>query len=220
MNKTDKENLVQKFTFLKDFSKEDFEYFFDSILEKNYEISENIFEANNCGGFVFVKKGKLRVYMISDSGKEITLFYLKEGEACIMNYQCFLSDISFDVHFMASDNTTILLMPNSEIEHLHKKYFSLQKYFMSTMSNRISEIMWLVEQIAFTSLDKRIAHLLVSKNTKVIYITHDEVAKELGTAREVVSRMLKHFEKNGLVKLSRSKVYIEDLDELKYIAGA
>ncbi len=219
MNKDDRNKISEIFTFLSDFSEEDYEYFFNSITEKKYKINENIFDASNCGGLVFVKSGKVRVYMVSETGKEITLFYLNQGEACIMNYQCFLTDISFDVYFTAGENTEILLLPNSYIEPLHKKYFSLQKYFMSTMSGRISEIMWLVEQIAFTSLDKRIAHLLVNKNTKVIYITHDELAKELGTAREVVSRMLKYFEKNGVVKLSRSKVYIEDIEELKYIAG-
>ncbi len=219
MDNIDKQKLVNNFDFLNDFSKEDFDYFFNSIIEKSYNINENIFDANNCGGLVFVKTGKIRVFMVSETGKEITLFYLKEGEACIMNYQCFLSEISFDVLFSASENTSILLMPDNKIETLHKKYFSLQKYFMATMSGRISDIMWLIEQIAFTSLDKRIAHLLISKNTKIIYITHDDLAKELGTAREVVSRMLKHFEKNGLLKLSRSKVYIEDLKELKYIAG-
>ncbi len=219
MNKKDKEKISEIFTFLSEFSKEDYDYFFNSIFEKHYTLNENIFDANNCGGLVFVKSGKIRVFMLSQTGKEITLFYLNQGEACIMNYQCFLTDISFDVHFTAAENTDMLLLPNSYIEPLHKKYFGLQKYFMATMSGRISEIMWLVEQIAFTSLDKRIANLLLNKNTKVIYITHDELAKELGTAREVVSRMLKYFEKNGVVKLSRSKVYIENIDELKYIAG-
>ncbi len=224
MDKNDMDNKLEKFSeafsFVNDFSLEDKKILSANMVEKTYFPDNFIFDTNSCNGLVFVKKGLLRVYINSEEGKEITLFKLHAGQGCILSYNCTYTDVHYNAKVSALELSEVVHVSNTVLNSFNKKYFSFQKFILETMSFRMNEFIWLIEQVAFAKMDKRIANLLVNKDSKIIYITHDEIAKEIGTAREVVSRMLKHFEKDNLIKLSRSKIYVEDIDKLTKIANS
>lgn len=169
---------------------------------------------SRCSGILCVIKGVLRVFIINDKGKEMTLYRLFDNDVCVLSGSCGLKNISFDVQITAESDSTILTIPNAMYKRLESQYSQVTKFTSSMMAARLSDVMWTLEQVAFSSMDKRIASYLIEKRAIVqsdeIFITHDEIARELGTAREVISRMLKYFQNEKWIEQKRGKVFIKN----------
>ncbi len=210
-------NLLKSFDFLKTLDKESKDKFLNNCNLLNIESGKTVFDSTSCNGIMLVLEGRFRVYMISNEGREITLYYLEQGDVSTLSINCITGTMPIKAFITAEQNSKIAKLDNDYFMELHRKSFPLQKFVLENMSQQMNEIMWIVEQIAFNAMDKRIATYLLAQKSKIIYKTHEEIANNIGTAREVVSRMLKYFEKNEFVKLSRGKIYIEDINSLESI---
>jgi CRP/FNR family transcriptional regulator len=173
----------------------------------------------DCYGVIIVKSGNLRVYMLSDEGKEITLFRLDAGEVCILSSSCVLNTLSFDVHLCAESDCDLIHVSAPAFQKVVSNNIYAECFTYKLATERFSLVMWTMEQILFTSFDKRLAGFLldesISTKSDVISHTHEEIAHYLGSAREVVSRMLKYFAKEGYVELKRGTVTILDKKSLR-----
>ncbi len=182
--------------------------------EVNYHSGQNIHSADReCIGVLFVKKGSLRVYIMSEEGREVTLYRVGPGEVCILTASCVLSEITFDSYVDCEESATVLMLSASAFSNLIKKNIYVENFSNKMLAVSFSDAMWTMQQILFFSFDKRLAIFLYDelvKNGPVIHYSHMEIAKYLGSAREVVSRMLKYFESEGIVKVSRKEIEIID----------
>ncbi len=221
--------------------------FIDKLTESEREILETgvhcaFFEkgqmihygTTDCVGLIYVESGSIRVYMTSEEGREITLFRLSPGEVCVLSASCVLEAIDFDVSIVADAKTEVKQLDVATFAKLSASNVYVELFGYRTATERFSDVMWAMQQILFTSFDRRLAMFLVEErqknainaiaagidnqiNPNVISMTHEEIARNLGSAREVVSRMLKYFEKENLVALSKGKVEIINESELKKI---
>lgn len=196
----------------------------DSVLKNTslvkYHEGSSIHSGNHdCAGVLVVKSGVLRVYILSEEGKEITLYRLYKGELCILSASCLLQNITFDVHIDAEVDSEILLLPSSTFAQLSEQNIYVEAFSYKSAVDRFSDVMWAMQQILFMSFDKRLATFLMDEMSKsnddAIHLTHEQIAKYMGSAREVVSRMLKYFATEGIVTLSRGVVKIVDKKKLR-----
>ena len=189
-----------------------------------YSAGQNIHSASNqCAGVLLVRSGELRTYIMSDDGREITLYRLSGGNVCILSASCILHQITFDIFIDAERDTEVLMINAAYFSRLLEQNVYAENFALKTAVDLFSEVMWTMEQILFMRFDKRLAIFLLDETSRTgndtIGLTHEQIAKYMGSAREVVSRMLKYFEKEGIVKLSRGVVEMTDRARLKGIAG-
>ena len=174
----------------------------------------------DCAGLYIIESGQVRAYSISETGREITLFRLFERDVCIFSASCMMKDIRFSVYMQAAEDTRTILIPTPIFRQLNLNSAAVSNYTNSILSSRFSDVMWLLDQILFTSMDKRLAQYLIERcgDGDVLRTTHEEIARDLGTAREVVSRMLKYFQSESMVKLSRGQIELTDRKKLENTA--
>ena len=175
----------------------------------------------SCLGMLLILSGQLRSYIVSDEGREITLYRLFERDVCIFSASCVMQNIQFEVIIEAEKDSEILVLPPHIYKSLMEESAPMANFSNQIMASHFSEVMWLIEQIMWKSFDKRLAAFLVEEtlleNTDILKITHEKIANHLGTAREVVTRMLRYFQSENLVRLSRGTIEITDkkgLEEL------
>lgn len=189
-----------------------------------YESGESIFNGDiNCVGVLIVKSGQIRTFMLSEEGREITLFRLSQGELCILSASCVLKDITFDVNIDVVEDAEVVIIRSKEFSQLMDKNIYIENFFSKIIADRFSKTMWVMEQVLFMRFDKRLALFLLSEseelNSDVISLTHEQIAKYTSSAREVVSRMLKYFEKENIIKMSRGKIKLIDKEKLAEYAN-
>jgi CRP/FNR family transcriptional regulator len=189
-----------------------------------YERGQNVHSADNeCIGVLIVRSGELRTYILSEDGKEVTLYRLGRGEVCILSASCLLANISFDVYIDAERDTDVLLINSGIFSKLMGENVYAENFALRTAADRFSDVMWAMEQILFMSVDRRLAVFLLdeaaSTGTDTLTLTHEQIAKYMGSAREVVSRMLKYFSAEGVVTLQRGGVTITDRERLRKLSG-
>ena len=176
-----------------------------------------------CMGLVCICSGQLRAYMLSGEGREITLYRLFDMDVCLFTASCTLRSMQFDLHIEAEKDSELLVLPPHIFKKLMEESAVVANYVNELMASRFSEVMWLVEQIMWKSLDKRVASFLLEESvleeTKQLKITHEAIGNHLGTAREVVTRMLRYFQSEGLVKLQRGVVEIADEKRLRALSN-
>jgi len=185
-----------------------------------YEVGRNIHSGeNDCIGIFLVKSGMLRTYILSEDGREITLYRLYAGDVCILSASCVLQTITFDVFIDAGEETELLLINTTAFSKILEDNVYVQNFTYKLATERFSDVMWAMQQILFMSFDRRLAIFLNDELAKnggdTICLTHEQIAKYVGSAREVVTRMLKHFSEEGIVELSRGGVKIIDKKKLK-----
>ena len=183
-----------------------------------------IHDGGECTGVILIKSGSLRVYMISEEGKEITLYRLFPGEICILSASCVLDAITFDVFIDAEEDSECIVVGGCAFEEIARRLPDVKIFTLETALERFSDVMWVMQQMLFMSMDKRLAIFLLDECAKsesgTIKLTHEQIAKYMGSAREVVSRMLKYFSSEGLVSVSRSEgIKIIDKKKLRAIAS-
>ena len=172
-----------------------------------------------CMGVLVIKSGTLRIYITSQEGREVTLYRLDSGDICILSASCILQAITFDVFVEAETDCDILQINSSAFARLSAENVYAELFSYKLATQRFSDVMWAMQQILFTSFDKRLASFLLDESVKnasdVIHMTHEQIAKHLGSAREEVSRMLKYFSREGYVALSRGGITITDKKQLR-----
>lgn len=168
----------------------------------------------DCSGLMLIRSGQLRAYMLSDDGREITLYRLFQMDICLFSASCIMRSIQFDIIIEAEKDSEMWVIPADIYKQVMAESAPVANYTNEIMASRFSDVMWLIEQILWKSLDKRLAGFLLEEaqleNSKSLKITHENIAKHLGTAREVITRMLRYFQNEGLVKLTRGTVEITD----------
>ena len=176
----------------------------------------------DCLGLLLIRSGQLRVYTLSSEGREVTLYRLFDHDICLFSASCVMPDIQFDVIIEAEKDTEMWVIPSCLFKELMEASAPVANYANQLISSRFSDVMWLMEQIMWKSFDKRLAGFLLEESvlegSSCLKLTHERIANHLGTAREVVTRMLRYFQSEGMVKLTRGAVEILDAGKLRELA--
>ena len=194
-----------------------------SIVKRHFNKGEAMRSgSDNCSGLFLLEKGQVRAYIVSENGREITLYRLFERDVCIFTASCIFKNINFDIFIEAEKETDAYLIPTPIFDKLSKESMAVQTFTNELMAMRFSEVMWILEQTLFMTLDKRLAIFLLEQSviddSDCLKITHEKIANHLGTAREVVTRMLKYFQNEGIVSLNRGIIKLTDRKKLEQLA--
>ena len=177
----------------------------------------------DCTGLLLVRGGQLRAYILSDEGREITLYRLFALDLCLFSASCMMRSIQFDVMVEAEKDTDLWIIPAEVYQEIMEESAPVATFTNEVMATRFSEVMWLLEQIMWKSFDKRLAGFLLEEcaleKTSSLRITHEIIGSHLGTAREVVTRMLRYFQSEGMGRLKRGTVEITNPVKLKSLCG-
>ena len=177
-----------------------------------------------CTGLILVESGQLRAYMISEDGREITLYRLFDRDLCLFSASCMMHSIQFDVTVQAERDTELWILPAEVYRSLMEASLPVSNYTNEVMASRFSDVMWLMEQVLWKSFDRRLAAFLLEEANltggTVLKTTHEAVGSHLGNPREVVTRMLRYFQSEGAVRLRRGVIELTDLRKLREIAGS
>ena len=170
----------------------------------------------SCLGLILIIKGKFRAYMVSQGGKEVSLYYLSDRDICLMSASCAMKDITIDIFIDAMEESEALIIPTIVYNRISKESLDFSNYINQIMASRFSDVTWLLEQVMFKKFDQRLSEFILfhMDDSKKVKMTHEQIANHLGSAREVVSRMLKHFSDCGYIKLYRGGIEIINEDEL------
>ena len=173
----------------------------------------------DCLGLLLVKSGQLRAYMLSEEGREVTISRFFEMDMCLFSASCVMSNMLFDVFIEAEKDSEVWVIPACLYQNLMEESLPLSNHSHNLITSHLSDVMWLMEQIMWKSFDKRLAKFLLEESalegTNSLKITHERIANHLGTAREVVTRMLRYFQSEGMVHLTRGTVDITDEKKLR-----
>ena len=178
----------------------------------------------DCTGLLLIKTGQLRAYILSDEGREITIYRLFDRDMCLFSASCILNSIQFEITITAEKDTEFWLIPSELYKNLLTESAPLANYTNELMAARFSDVMWLIEQVLWKSLDKRLAAFLLEEaaieDSNELKITHEIIANHLGSHREVITRMLRYFQSEGIVKLSRGKITLLNPERLEALASS
>ena len=181
-------------------------------------------QGGDCMGLLAVRTGQLRAYILSDQGREITLYRLFDRDICLFSASCLLRNIQFDVTISAEKDTQLWVIPADVYQSLMEESAAVANYTNDLMGSRFSEVMWLMEQVMWKSFDARLAAFLLEESlledSTSLRLTHERIANHLGTAREVVTRMLRYFQSEGMVRLTRGAVALTDPERLRRLSEA
>ena len=195
-----------------------------SLADRNVKKGTVIYSGSlDCTGLFLVKSGQLRAYILSDQGREITLYRLFDRDMCLFSASCMIHSMQFEMTIEAEKDTELWMIPAETYKSIMEESAPLANYTNELMASRFSEVMWLIEQILWKSLDKRVAEFLLEEaaieDTSRLKITHEAIANHLGSHREVITRMLRYFQNEGMVKLSRGMITILDENKLEKLRG-
>ena len=178
----------------------------------------------DCLGMLLVRSGQLRAYILSEEGREVTISRFFEMDICLFSASCVMSNMQFNVFIEAEKDSELWIIPACLYQNLMDESLAVANYSHTLITTHFSELMWLMEQIMWKSFDKRLAAFLLEESvldsTTSLKITHEKIANHMGTAREVVTRMLRYFQSEGMVKLTRGTVELTDLPKLKQLQNA
>ena len=191
-----------------------------SATVRRYEKGALIHDGGSeCLGLLLVLSGEIRTYLLSDEGREVTLFRLYPGELCVLSASCVISQITFDTQMTAQQETEVLIIPTGLVAALTEQNLSVRCFLYELATQRFSDVMWAMQQILFKGLDRRLAEFLLSEAARTgsdtIRMTHEQLAQHISSAREAVARMLKTFSEEGLVELKRGVITLRDKDGLR-----
>ncbi len=186
--------------------------------ERHFKKGDLIHTGGDCMGLILITSGQLRAYTVSEDGREITLYRLFERDMCLFSASCMMKSLQFDIAISAEKDTDAILIPSEVYRRIMEGSAPLANYTNEIMASRFSDVMWLIDQIMWKSLDRRLAEFLLNESnidgTSILKITHEEIGNHLGNPREVITRMLKYLQTEGMVKLSRGTVEIIDENKL------
>ena len=200
------------------------ELMIQSVTPRSIKKGEILHSGDECTGLYLIKSGQLRAYILSDEGREITIYRLFDRDICLFSASCMIQSIQFEITIEAEKDTQLWLIPVYVYKSIMAQSAPVANFTNELMASRLSDVMWLIEQVLWKSMDKRVAAFLLDEvsieNTNSLKITHEEIANHIGTHREVVTRMLKYFQTEGMVKLSRGTIEIMDKEQLEALSEA
>ena len=209
----------KNFPFWDNLDKAEQEFICKNSTSVTFTKGANAHDSSECSGFFFVKSGCLRVYIMSEDGKDITLYRLHSGDMCMLSASCVLQCITFDVFIDAEETTECVVISGPAFASVSERNSDIKIFALELAVSRFSDVIWVMQQILFMSVDRRLAIFLIDESTRtssdIIELTHEQIARYMGSAREVVSRMLKYFSNEGLVEVSRKGVKITDKPRLR-----
>ena len=198
----------------------------DFICQNSYTFTypkgKNVHDGSECSGVILVRGGSLRLFILSDEGRDITLYRLHKGDMCMLSASCVLEAITFDVFIDAEEDSECYVISGPAFAAVAKRSPVVKIFALETAVSRFSDVMWVMQQILFMSMYKRLAIFLLDESARTgsdtIALTHGQIARYMGSAREVVSRMLKYFANEGIVEVSRKGIKILDKKRLRKLA--
>lgn len=216
-------NISEFFPFWKELTSKQQQMLTDSA--RNQEVKKGTVVYNgssDCLGLLLVSSGQLRAYILSEEGREITIYRLFDRDTCMFSASCMLQNLQFDLTIEAEKDSSLWVIPPDVFQTLMNESLPVSNFVNQVIAGRFSEVMWLIEQILWKSFDKRLAAFLLEESnieeSDTIKMTHEKIANHLGTAREVVTRMLRYFQNENILSLSRGT--IEILDRKRLLAMA
>lgn len=180
-------------------------------------------EGSECSGLALIRRGKVRVYKLGENGREITLYRLGSGESCVLTASCIMSNTRFPALATTESEVDALLIPTSIVHEWVDRHKVWRQFIFDLVSQRLVDVITVIEEVAFKRMDSRLAAYLLdqSRNSdSPLHVTHQTIATELGTAREVISRLLKELELGGAISLARGTISVIDRSMLKVKTGA
>ena len=175
--------------------------------------------SENCTGLLLLGSGQLRAYILSDEGREITIYRLLAHDICLFSASCMMNSIQFEISVEAEKDTAFWIIPADIYKKLMLESTAVSNYTNEVMATRFSDVMWLMEQVLWKSFDKRLAEFLLEESnlegSLVLKTTHEAIGNHLGNPREVVTRMLRYFQSEGMVHLARGTIEITDKGKLE-----
>lgn len=176
----------------------------------------------SCTGMVVVKSGRLRAFMSSPEGREISLYRLLPMDVCVLSASCMLRNLKVDIHLQAEEDSEVLIIPTAVYEPVSDGNPHVKSFTLELVSARFSEVTWVLEQLVFSNMGQRLASALLERSALAggdeLDATHEQIANELGTAREVVTRILRQWQMDGVVALSRSHIRLTGREQLRGLA--
>ena len=192
----------------------------NSLITKQVKKGTIVHNGNmDCTGLILIKSGQLRAYITSDEGREVTLYRLFDLDMCLFSASCMMNSIQFEIVIEAEKDTKLWIIPTDVYKEIMNDSAPVANYTNELMATRFSDVMWLIEQIMWKSMDKRVASFLLEEanieGSNTLKLTHETIANHLGTHREVITRMLRYFQNEELIRLSRGTIEITDLKSLE-----
>ncbi|SDY37617.1 Crp/Fnr family transcriptional regulator [Lachnobacterium bovis] len=180
-------------------------------------------QSSECLGMILVLSGTVSVTMLSENGREINLYKIGAGDVDVLAASCVIHELTFETSIVAQQDCEVLVIPASIISKIEKENIYLHSYILEVVADKFSEVMWTMQQILFKRIDQRIAIFLLDEYTNnhkslTIKITQEELAKDINSSREVIARILKRMSEEGLIELSRGKIFIKNFDNIKKLA--
>lgn len=220
----DRTNFGDIYPFWADLTESEQERFAAATAVRKYSKGELVYQPDvRCEGMIYMLEGTLRVYILSDDGREITLYRLGPGEQCVFSASCVIEALSYEVFIEAETDARLQLTDATTLRLISEDNLYLRTFNQEIALMRASDILWTLQQVLFYSVDRRLAVYLLERSAKAggraVKGTHEQIAASIGSAREVVSRMLKRFADDGYIKLSRGTVEIIDKSSLEEVAG-
>jgi CRP/FNR family transcriptional regulator, anaerobic regulatory protein len=212
-----KNEVLEKYPFLKDLDKSILDEMFKVLILNYYEIGSSIFNnRQSCIGFSLILSGQIRVYKIGDDGKEITLYRLRTGDNCFNTVLCALTDADGSSFSEVEENALVAVIPMNFFKLYILNNTEFLKYIFRNLYNKFENVVGGLEKVTFDSIEHRLINYFkekVSENngSKIVYVTHEKIAADIGTSREVVSRKLKDLEKREYLELGRGKIKVKKL---------
>jgi len=222
LNKTELQYFAENTTFWNKLSLYEQKEIENCAFAVTYKKGSKIYGSNKeCLGLVLIEDGQIRSFIDSPEGKEISLYRLLKYDTCILSASCMMKNISFEVNIEAEKDTRVLVLPTHCFNKLNEENLAVKNFSLELVSARFSEVMWVFEQYVFGSAAKRLACFLLEQTnieqSDSLNVTHEFIANDIGTAREVITRLLKHFSNDGILSSSRGIIKIENLNQLKKI---
>ena len=180
-----------------------------------------VLSGGDCLGLVAVRTGALRAYLLSEEGREVTVFRVAQGESCVLSATCVMSQITFETNLVAEEETELLILGSGAFGRLTEENIHIRCFLYEMAAERFSEVLWVMQQILFMGFDRRLALYLAEACRRTgsasLKLTHEQIARDLGSAREVVTRMLRRFAQEGLVEVRRGSLLVKDPQALEQL---
>ena len=217
---TKMESVLERLPFWKLLTDSEKELVQQNAVIRLYKKGTRVYSSEReCLGMLFVMQGEMRTYLLSEEGREVTLFRIYPNDLCVLSASCVISQISFYTQMSAQKDTEALIIPPNIMLLLKEKNLSVRCFLYELATKRFSDVMWAMQQILFKRLDQRLALFLMQESqrlgTDTIHMTHEQIAQQISSAREAVARMLKQFSEDGLVELKRGAIRLLDQKGLK-----
>jgi len=219
LNQEDMEFASQTLPFFHALTIKQQQELFTHAIHRSYQKGQPLTDSqDHCLGMILIINGVIRSYLLSPSGKEVTLYRLWSGDTCILSASCLLKNIDFDLFLDAQEDTDLIVIDSASYANLMEQNAEVQTYTYQLTNDRFSDVMWMLEQVFFMSLDQRIAVFLLEECQKsqsnTIHLTHADLALYIGSAREAVTRMLNYMQNEQYIELFRGGIRVLDRQKL------